>query len=93
MLIIICVLSLILLVYIPKLYPLERTLLGISFSEKSWTYLIAFQLLLCEGFSSFASGISGYIGGYLYCIDGFGLQDFRTPEYIQVSKYTGNLRY
>eukprot|EP01041_Mallomonas_annulata_P011809 gene11809-24740_t len=69
--------------YIPKLHPLKISVLGASFSEKSWTYLLAIQLALSDGVPSVTACAAGFLAGFLYTIDGLGLQEFRIPRLIE----------
>lgn len=59
------------------------SLLGLVFSEKSWTYLLATQLLLSEGLASIIPGLVGIAAGYLYDVDWFGSQRFRIPQPLE----------
>lgn len=71
--------------HIPKLHPSRHAIFGnFRFSEKSWTYVFALQLLLAEGIGSFAAGLSGAIAGTVYLVDIFGLQKFRLPKIFEV---------
>mmetsp|Transcript_7286 Transcript_7286/g.7508 ORF Transcript_7286/g.7508 Transcript_7286/m.7508 type:complete len:316 (+) Transcript_7286:223-1170(+) len=69
--------------YIPRLHPLRISLLGLILSEKSWVYLLATQLLLCEGERSVMASIGGGLAGYLYLIEGLGFEEFRTPNIVE----------
>lgn len=60
-------------------------MLGLEFSEKSWVYLLALQLLFSEGSSSLISGLVGLSVGYLYERNGFGIQKLRMPAMIMVN--------
>ena len=57
---------------------------SITVSEKSWIYLTAGQLLLCEGLGSMIAAGSALAAGYIYSIDSFGIQRFRLPLVIEV---------
>lgn len=69
--------------YIPTLHPTKLQVLGLSFSEKSWTYILACQLLFSDGTDSFGAGVAGLVAGYLYTWDGLGLQDYRLPSMVE----------
>lgn len=70
----------------PKLHPSRTSLFGgLRFSEKTWTYLFALQLLLGEGSSSFFAGLSGAVAGWMYLSNTLGLQSFRLPAMVEVS--------
>lgn len=71
--------------YIPRLHPLRVGLLGVFFSEKSWTYLLATQLAMSEGAASLTPSLAALLVGYLYCFDNnsLGLQAFRVPSYVE----------
>lgn len=79
--------------YIPKIYTSQYILFGLSFSEKSWIYLIAIQLLLSQGIQSFTVGLCGLVSGYIYDRDGFGFQSYRLPKFIEVGNYLDILFY
>ena len=70
--------------HIPKLHSTQYAILGMDLSEKSWIYLVAAQLLFSDGVPSVVSGLSGMLAGYLYETDGFGLQSFRLPRFVEV---------
>lgn len=59
------------------------SLLGVVFSEKSWTYLLAAQLLLSEGLASILPALVGMAAGYLYDVDWFGSQTYRIPQPVE----------
>lgn len=69
--------------YIPTLHPTKLPILGLALSEKSWTYLLACQLIFSDGTDSFGAGISGLIAGYLYTWNGLGLQEYRLPALVE----------
>lgn len=58
---------------------------GVEFSEKSWVYLLALQLMLGEGAGSVVASLIGLLTGYLYDINLFGLQKIRLPSFLDVS--------
>lgn len=69
---------------IPKLHQSRYAFFGIAFSEKTWMYLLALQLLVSEGLDSIAAGFCGFLAGYLYDHDSIGLQKLRLPQAVQV---------
>lgn len=69
---------------IPKMHASEYHVLGVGFSEKSWIYLLAAQLLFSAGLRSFLPALSGSIVGYLYDTNYFSLQSFRLPRIVEV---------
>lgn len=73
--------------HIPKLRPSNYSIMGFSMllSEKSWFYLLASQLLLSDGMSSFIPGLSGLLAGYTYFVEGFNLSSFRIPSFFEVN--------
>jgi hypothetical protein len=71
--------------HVPKLEGSQFGIFGMEFSEKSWIYLLAFQLLLSDGVASFAAALSGLTAAYLYESDGYGLQNFRLPSVVEVT--------
>lgn len=71
--------------YVPKLHSTEYSILGISLSEKSWTYLLAGQLCLCKGTRSLGPSVIGILVGYLYMVDKNRLQKFRLPTPVEVT--------
>ena len=70
--------------HVPKM-PSSRhySLLGVVFSEKSWTYLLAAQLLMSEGLASILPALVGMAAGYLYDVDWFGSQTYRIPQPVE----------
>jgi hypothetical protein len=70
--------------YIPKLHNSEYTLLGVGFSEKSWIYVLAMQLLFSEGIHSIIPAVIGLGVGYSYGHDVLSLQQFRLPRIVEV---------
>jgi membrane associated rhomboid family serine protease len=73
-------------VYIPKTSTQQYSLFGLAVSEKSWTYLLALQLVLGENISSIIASLAGLIAGYLYIQDHTKkLQKFRLPRSIENS--------
>lgn len=68
---------------IPKLSS-RQLFLGLDFSEKSWVYLLALQLLFSEGVSSITAGALGTLAGYIYDTNSFGIQRFRLPAFLEV---------
>jgi hypothetical protein len=70
--------------YVPKVGTPQYSILGLIISEKSWTYLLASQLVLGENISSIVSAIAGLVAGYLYIQDHTKkLQKFRLPKIIE----------
>lgn len=70
--------------HVPKLHPSRTALVGgLRFSEKTWTYLFALQLLLGEGSSSVCAGVSGAVAGLMYMSNSLGLQQFRLPSLLE----------
>jgi len=57
-------------------------------SEKSGIYLLAVQVLFSHGLSSLLAGLIGFLTGYLYDVDGMGLQKFRFPVFIEVLTFS-----
>lgn len=57
---------------------------GLEFSEKSWIYLLAVQMLFGEGLGSIIAGLNGLLVGILYDRNVFGLQKLRLPVFIEV---------
>eukprot|EP01038_Epipyxis_sp_PR26KG_P016494 gene16494-22514_t len=69
--------------HIPKLHSSQFSVFGMEFSEKSWIYFLSLQLLLSDGVESIAAALSGFVAGYIYDTDGYGLQNFRLPRRIE----------
>ena len=65
-------------------------ILGFTFSEKSWVYLLATQLALSNGTSSLISSISGMIAGLIYGMEGLGLASYRLPHAVYVISHTSH---
>lgn len=59
--------------------------MGIGFSEKSWTYLMAAQLLFSDGLRSVGPSLAGMLTGYLYITNKNRIQSFRLPSAVEVS--------
>jgi hypothetical protein len=57
---------------------------GLEFSEKSWIYLLALQMLFGEGLGSLIAGSNGLLVGILYDRNLFGLQKLRLPVFVEV---------
>jgi hypothetical protein len=70
--------------HIPKLHATQYSFAGLDLSEKSWIYLLAMQLMVSDGVPSIAAASTGLLAGYLYETDGFGLQSWRLPGFIEV---------
>ena len=67
--------------YVPKTQSSLTSMRGmLSISEKSWVYLLAFQLLLSEGWSSFLVGMCGTLAGTVYMMEGTGIQKLRWAD-------------
>lgn len=69
--------------YIPKFHASSYTLFGVGFSEKTWTYLLALQLLCCQGLSSISAGLIGLLIGYMYVNNIFRFQAVRLPRAVE----------
>jgi hypothetical protein len=73
-------------IYVPKTSTPQYSILGLTISEKSWTYLLAIQLVLGENISSIIPAVAGLLAGYLYIQDHTKkLQKFRLPRSIENS--------
>lgn len=71
-------------IYIPKTSTPQYSILGLTISEKSWTYLLATQLVFGENISSIIAAVAGLLAGYLYIQDHTKkLQTFRLPRSIE----------
>jgi hypothetical protein len=55
-----------------------------TFSEKSWIYLLACQLFLSDGADSILTALIGLFVGWLYLRDRAGIQNIRLPRQIEV---------
>lgn len=67
------------------MHATQYSFAGLDLSEKSWIYLLALQLLLSDGVPSALAAGTGLLAGYLYEVDGYGLQSWRLPRFIEVS--------
>mmetsp|Transcript_7250 Transcript_7250/g.7334 ORF Transcript_7250/g.7334 Transcript_7250/m.7334 type:complete len:288 (+) Transcript_7250:368-1231(+) len=77
---------------VPKLKSSEYRVFGFGFSEKSWVYLLAAQLLFSGGLRSTIPAFSGYLVGYMYNEDYCSVQRFRFPRIIENAfSFVGNL--
>ena len=68
--------------YVPKLHPRLFSVAGLDFSDKSFTYLLALQLMFNNGKESFASSLVGMIWGFLYFSEALMLHHFVLPNFI-----------
>jgi hypothetical protein len=63
----------------------------ITYSEKTWIYLMAIQLFFSEGLPTVLASVSGILAGSLYLVDGLALSRIRFPSMIETvvsSSYT-----
>lgn len=70
--------------YLPKNSSIRFTRLGIEFSDKTFTYIIAAQLVFYEVPSSLLPVAVSIVFGYLYSINAFRLQQIRLPRAVEV---------
>ena len=68
--------------HVPKLSPRYFSILGIDFSDKSFTYILALQLLFNNGISSIASGLAGFLVGVVYSAEVLPLHTWRVPSFL-----------
>jgi membrane associated rhomboid family serine protease len=68
--------------HIPKLSPRYFSILGVDFSDKTFTYILALQLLFNDGISSFASGLAGFLVGVVYSAEVLPLHSWRIPSFV-----------
>ena len=68
--------------HVPKLSPRYFSILGIDFSDKSFTYILALQLLFNNGISSIASGLAGFLVGVVYSAEVLPLHAWRVPSFL-----------
>jgi hypothetical protein len=54
----------------------------VTFSEKTWTYLLAAQIACSDGAPSVCSALAGYAAGSLYMVDPLRLSSFRFPRFV-----------
>jgi membrane associated rhomboid family serine protease len=68
-----------------KTVPVSFTMkvLGITFSDKFFSYLLAFQLYLSESISTLPSLVIGIISGILYNLNILGIKSWRFPILIR----------
>jgi UBA/TS-N domain len=66
-------------VCIPVLQPRRLEIISLKFSEKSYVYALALQLLLFDGASSITPALCGLFIGSLYRMNIMALQDMRMP--------------
>jgi UBA/TS-N domain len=66
-------------VCIPVLQPRRLEIISLKFSEKSYVYALALQLLLYGGASSITPALCGLFIGSLYRMNIMALQDMRMP--------------
>ncbi|KAJ3371014.1 hypothetical protein GGF31_003744 [Allomyces arbusculus] len=58
-------------------------ILGIRFSQKSFVYLLAVQLLAADWSHSWLPALSGLVAGAVWATDLFGMQSWRFPRAIE----------
>lgn len=65
--------------HIPKTRSSEYLVLGYSMmlSEKSWSYLLAAQLMFSDGVNSVFPALTGLVTGHLYTANALNMQSFR----------------
>eukprot|EP00833_Pecoramyces_ruminatium_P007049 jgi/Orpsp1_1/1181081/evm.model.c7180000075782.1 len=68
-----------------KTVPVSFTMkiLGITFSDKFFSYLLAFQLYFSESISTLPSLIIGFVSGILYNANILGMKSWRFPKLIR----------
>jgi hypothetical protein len=70
---------------VPRLKNSGYRLFGLNISEKSWTYLLAGQLLIGGGLHTAAPACCGLLAGYMYDQDYCSIQKFRFPRFVEVT--------
>jgi hypothetical protein len=80
---------------VPRLKNSGYRLFGLNISEKSWTYLLAGQLLIGGGLHTAAPACCGLLAGYMYDQDYCSIQKFRFPRFIEViySQQSSSLQF
>lgn len=68
---------------IPALSPSQYSFLGLGISEKSWTYLIAAQLMFNSGLASAIPSVVGLIAGMFYISNQMNIQSWRLPSLVE----------
>ncbi|CAM9455878.1 unnamed protein product [Phaeothamnion confervicola] len=69
-------------VCIPTLHPKLLQLVGINFSEKAFTYILGFELIIFDGWNSTIPALSGAVMGILYTADALSMQGVRLPRVV-----------
>jgi hypothetical protein len=65
---------------VPKLHQAYFSIFGVSFSDKSFTYFLALQMMLNSGLASVLPATSGLVLGLLYTANVLYLSSFRLPK-------------
>ena len=68
--------------HVPKLVPRYFSLAGVNFSDKTFNYIIAGQLLFSHGVESVASGLAGMIVGMVISSDIMSIASWRIPGFV-----------
>jgi hypothetical protein len=76
---------------VPRLKNSGYRLLGLMLSEKSWTYLLAGQMILSGGTRTIIPALSGLLAGYMYDKDYCSMQSYRFPRFIEVRPFWSDL--
>jgi len=68
--------------YTPRMYPKFFGMLGFHFSEKAFTYAIAFQLCFSAGLATLLPILSGMAAGFVCLHRGLPIQEWELPNWI-----------
>jgi len=80
---VICAVLMLFHVYVPVTQPRMLRILGVNFSDKSWTYATYLPLLLSGGMSSLLPGLCGTFAGWLYTTNAADVQSWRLPRPVE----------
>eukprot|EP00500_Bicosoecida_sp_ms1_P004436 CAMPEP_0203808468 /NCGR_PEP_ID=MMETSP0115-20131106/1641_1 /ASSEMBLY_ACC=CAM_ASM_000227 /TAXON_ID=33651 /ORGANISM="Bicosoecid sp, Strain ms1" /LENGTH=242 /DNA_ID=CAMNT_0050717157 /DNA_START=38 /DNA_END=762 /DNA_ORIENTATION=- len=68
--------------YVPKLRPNSFRVLGVTFSDKTFTYIAGLQLACCDGIHSLLPAVAGLAAGLVHSSENIGLREWLLPETV-----------
>lgn len=74
--------------YVPKLKPRYMRVLGVTITDKTFTYILGLQLALNDGLQSLVPAAAGLAAGAMYRSDVLGLRRFLIPAPIAAAAET-----
>ena len=67
---------------IPKLQPTYVNVLGINFSDKSFTYILGLQLMVNSGWRSIIPALTGIAAGSMFLSDALPFSSMAMPGFL-----------